>query len=113
MVSGELQAKVRRRLASVAGADLHSVVTNKKAAEDSRTPRRWRVIRSASKCRKVLECGCPLPLLIWLRMQLRPSIQFSSACAKFAHLSSEIAWTHRRIFGNFQPTTHVSLIHRE
>src|SRR5947209_6447046 len=34
-----------------------------KAAEDSRTPRRWRAVPRASEFRKVLECGCPLPLL--------------------------------------------------
>jgi hypothetical protein len=36
-----------------------------KAAEDSRTPKRWRAILGATSVRKVLECGCPLPL--WLK----------------------------------------------
>src|SRR5947208_1333753 len=35
-----------------------------KAAEDGRTPRRCRVISGASIFRQVLECGCPLPLLL-------------------------------------------------
>src|SRR5207249_544005 len=38
--------------------------TGMKAAEDSRTPRRWRGDRSAPSFRKVLECGCPLPLFL-------------------------------------------------
>jgi len=36
-----------------------------KAAEDSHTPKRWRAIPGAISIRKVLECGCPLPL--WLK----------------------------------------------
>ncbi len=35
-----------------------------KAAEDSRTPRRWRARVCAWVCRKVLECGSPLPLFV-------------------------------------------------
>src|SRR5437588_835285 len=35
-----------------------------KAAEDSRTPGRWRARVCARVCRKVLECGSPLPLFV-------------------------------------------------
>src|SRR6266851_92842 len=37
-----------------------------KAAEDCRTPRRWRVIRRRLEMPKVLECGSPLPLSLEL-----------------------------------------------
>src|SRR2546423_13933813 len=35
---------------------------SKKAAEGSRTPRRWRVFGERIESPRVLECGCPLPL---------------------------------------------------
>ncbi|MFT5031182.1 MAG: hypothetical protein ACI9VS_003646, partial [Candidatus Binatia bacterium] len=38
-------------------------VSATKAAEDSRTPRRYRETPGPFVFRQVLECGCPLPLL--------------------------------------------------
>jgi hypothetical protein len=37
-----------------------------KAAEGSRTPRRFAHLMDRAYCRQVLECGCPLPL--WYRV---------------------------------------------
>jgi hypothetical protein len=39
-----------------------------KAAEDGRTPRRCRELLSAPPFRKVLECGCPLPLSLCCKL---------------------------------------------
>jgi hypothetical protein len=38
-----------------------------KAAEHSRTPKRWRALLEPIPFRKVLECGCALPLFPPLR----------------------------------------------
>ncbi len=43
-------------------ARLQNFTIGGKAAEDGRTPRRWRDNRGPAKVRQVLECGCPLPL---------------------------------------------------
>ncbi|HYV25981.1 MAG TPA: hypothetical protein VFA77_00475, partial [Candidatus Eisenbacteria bacterium] len=51
-----------------------------KAAEDCRTPRRWRATRNCSLFRQVLECGCPLPLSIPCAALLTVIAIISTSC---------------------------------
>src|SRR5947208_2303628 len=69
--TAETRRAQRGRVPTRTSAKLHNFTIRRKAAEDSRTPRRCRAIRSASTCRKVLECGCPLPL--FYRFSAQPS----------------------------------------
>ena len=65
-----------------------------KAAEGSRTPRRWRVFRERIEAPKVLACGCPLPLFLpgntLARCALPEPRSLPKGCVVRAHFCGEI-----------------------
>ena len=82
----------------------HSAVLGAKAAEGSRTPRRFAHLVSRAYRRQVLECGCPLPLFYrcgWPTLMIAPGrlcgLDRGEAegdgrgCERFIGLSSEMA----------------------